>query len=132
MEWLDILQQIIEVCVIPALGVLLSYLTSKIITKLEQDKKATEAEIAEKYLAQLNEIIIACVKSTNQTYVNVLKEAGSFDAAAQKIALNRTTEAVLSLLSEKAEQCLTPLIGDLKTYVVETIEANIEKAKITE
>lgn len=130
MEWLDILQQFIEICVIPAVGVVLSYLALRFVKKLEEDKKQTEADIAQQYLERLNELIIACIKSTNQTYVDVLKKEGKFDAVAHKIALSKTVETVMSLISSTAESYISTIVGDLKKYVTEKVEASIEEVKI--
>lgn len=129
MDWLSIIQQIVEIAVIPALGILLSWLTTKIVEKLETDKKQKEAELAAAYLKELDALIINCVKATNQTFVDELKKQGSFDKAAQAQALDKTLDAIFGLLSEEAETHLTRLVGDLRKYIEEKVEASIEEVK---
>lgn len=127
--WLDILQQIFKVCVIPLLGVATTALVVFIKAKINEAKEKTNSELADKYLGLLEKTVIDCIKATNQTYVDSLKDKNAFSADAQRIALEQTTQAVLKILSEEAKTYLAHFIGDLDTLVKEKIEANIENAK---
>jgi hypothetical protein len=73
--------------------------------------------------------VVDCIKATNQTYVNALKDKNAFDADAQVAALKQTAYAVTQILSNDAKEHLGSLFGDLETLIVEKIEANIENAK---
>ena len=129
MDWLNILNQLFEVCIIPLLGLATAVLVSFVRQKMAESKAKTENMLAEKYLSLLENTIIDCVKATNQTYVNALKNQNAFDGEAQKEALKQTTEAVLKILSEEAKNYLTNFIGDLDEIIKEKIEANIEEVK---
>ena len=85
--------------------------------------------MADKYLGLLEVTIIDCIKATNQTYVNALKDKNAFDGNAQKEALKQTTEAVLKILSDDAKEYLSHFVGDLDEVIKEKIEANIEEVK---
>lgn len=129
MEWTDILNQIFEVCLIPILAFLTTALINWIKTKIEQTKTLTESEITIKYLNLLEDTIVACIEATNQTYVEALKGQNAFDAEAQRIALEKTKNAVLTVLSEDAITYLTNFVGDLNYFIENKIEAKIAQSK---
>jgi hypothetical protein len=129
MDWLNILNQIFDVCLIPLLGLATAALISFVKQKIAESKEKTNSDLADKYLGLLESTIIDCIKATNQTYVNALKDKQAFDGDAQKEALKRTTEAVLKILSDDAKNCLAHFVGDLDEIIKEKIEANIEDVK---
>lgn len=129
MDWSNIINQLFEVCLIPMLGMLTAYAVKLIKAKMEEARSKTDSELADKYLSMLETTVIDCIKATNQTYVNALKEKDAFDANAQKEALTRTTEAVFTVLSDEAKECLRSAVGDLEVLVNEKIEANISSVK---
>lgn len=129
MDWLNILQQVFDVCLIPLLGVATSALIVFIKEKMAESKARSDSEITIKYLNLLEQTVIDCINATNQTYVNALKEQGAFDVTAQKQALDRTVQAVINILSDDAKKYITNFAGDLETYIKEKIEANIAKTK---
>lgn len=122
---MELLSQIFEVCVIPLLGVLTSFLVKWINTKINQTKEATNNELQQKYLTMLNNTITNCVIATTQTYVESLKKQGKFDTEAQKVAFNMTYEAIISLITDEASEYLSEAIGDLQLYVKNKIEAEV-------
>ena len=130
-QTLELIVHIAEVCLIPLFGYLTTLLINKINTKLEADKKKAEAEIATRYLNQLNDTIATCVRATTQTYVAELKAAGSFDKEAQKIALEKTLTAAKATLSEEAQKYLAMFTSDLDTFITNKIEAIVVEQKLT-
>ena len=80
------IREIIEVCLIPLLGVLVTYLVKYIGIKSKELEASTDNELAKKYISLLSSTITNCVIATNQTYVETLKKQGKFDEEAQKIA----------------------------------------------
>ncbi len=121
--------EIIEICVIPLLGILVKYLVDFLTAKRIEIKNKTDNEIALKYTDMIYNTIVNCVIATNQTYVDSLKASGSFDEAAQKEAFNKTMEAVLSILSDEAKDYITSATGDLNYYLTQLIEAEVNKHK---
>ena len=77
----------------------------------------------------LSETITKCVIATNQTYVDNLKAQGAFDMDAQKIAFQKTYDAVLIILADDAKNYLTNIVGDFNTYLTQLIEAEVKGMK---
>ena len=126
---MEILVQIFQVCIIPLLGILTSYLVSFLKAKKENLAASTDSEIARKYTEMIIDTVTRCVIATNQTYVDTLKKEGRFDAEAQKEAFNMTLNAVLQTLSEDAKQYVVEATGDLNTYLTELIESLVHQNK---
>lgn len=129
MDWLNILQQIFELCIIPLLAIITRSLVIYISTKKDELKNKTDNELAKKYLDLLNDTIANCVIATNQTYVEALKKENAFTADAQKAAFEKTYQAVIATLSEEAQKYLPEVVGDLQTYITQKIEASVNRNK---
>lgn len=129
MNYLELLQQIFEVCIIPLLGVLTTFLVKFINNKSSEIKSKTENELIINYINLLNNTISECVIATNQTYVNYLKQEGKFDINAQKEAFRLTYEAVLNILNEESKVYLNQVFGDLSKYITQKIEAEVNLRK---
>ena len=130
MDWLNLLQDIFNVCIVPLLGVLTIYVVNYIKLKSEEIITKSENELVDKYTAMLAETISACVLATNQTYVDALKQKNAFDAEAQKQAFQMTFDAVSQILTEDAKVYLTEAFGDLNTYMTQQIEAAVKQSKM--
>lgn len=126
---LEMLFQIFELCIIPLLAVLTGYLVQWIKAKTVEATEKNQKDVFDKYITMLGETISKCVSATNQTYVDALKKAGSFDAEAQKHALNMTLTAVMSVLGKDAIEYLTAIYGDLTGYLTTLIEAEVKAQK---
>ena len=129
MDWLKMLYEILEVCIIPLLGILTVYAVKFIRIKSDEITKKTNNEIANKYIDLLSTTISDCVIATNQTYVEVLKKDNAFTAEAQKEAFKLTYDAVMGVLSEDAKTYLTSIYGDLTAYITTKIEAEVNLNK---
>lgn len=125
MDWLTILYQIFEVCLVPLLGILTTYFVKYINTKCDTIAKEKDNDLLSKYLYMLDDTITSCVIATNQTYVNTLKEEHSFDADAQKQAFQKTYNAVMKILSADVVTYLQNVMGDLTDYITQKIEAEV-------
>ena len=129
MDWLNILDQVFDVCLIPLLGLATSVLIILVKAKIKEGQEKTNSDLADKYLGLLECTVIDCIRATNQTYVNALKDKNAFDVEAQKEALALTTNAVTTILSAEAKNYLSHFVGDLDVLIKEKIEANIEMVK---
>jgi len=130
MEFLEKLLPIIfMLVVIPSLGVLTVVLVQLIEKWKEQLKSKIDNELLQKYIDLLANTVSACVVTTNQTYVNNLKEQGKFDLEAQKIAFQKTYDAIMAILSEEAVNYLTVFYGDLTTTITVLIEQDVNYEK---
>lgn len=130
MDWLALLSDIFEVCVLPLLGVLTMYIVKFIQVKSAEITGKVDHDLADKYINMLAVTIENCVIATNQTYVETLKAAGKFDAEAQKTAFNMTKNAVMAILSEEAKKYLENAVGDLNEYITQQIEAAVNVNKV--
>lgn len=129
MNWLELLFQIFEVCVLPLLGVLTAFVIKFIKAKELELNAKHDNEILAKYITMLSDTITDCVIATNQTYVDSLKAQGSFDAEAQKIAFQKTFDSVMLILSAEAKEYLANAYGDLAAYIANRIEAEVNLNK---
>ena len=68
MDWMEMLQKIFEVCIIPLLGILTSYLIVFIRKKSKELEETTDNELYKKYIEMLQDTVVRCVIATNQTY----------------------------------------------------------------
>ena len=131
--YLGLLSSIFEVCIIPLLGVLTAFAVAflkakkeEILAKIATNKTQEEKELAEKYLNMVEDTVTKCVLATNQTYVDSLKAEGKFDTEAQKIAFNKTLDAVLAILTDDAKNYLTHIFGDLNVFLSNLIESQVK------
>lgn len=130
MEWLALLYQILEVCIIPLLGILTAYFVKWVNAKSTEIQNKVDNDTADKYIAMLDDTICACVIATTQTYVEALKKENAFTKEAQKEAFNLTFNAVMAVLTDEAKAYLSEIYGDLTAYITNKIEAEVSLNKI--
>ena len=129
MDFQTLIPIIFQVCLIPLLAILTKYLVAWIQVKTKELTDTKDNEMFTKYMTLLSDTVINCVVTTNQTYVNTLKEQGKFDAGAQKEAFNKTYEAVMRILTDDAKKYLSEVLGDLDLYINTMIESQVNFQK---
>lgn len=129
MDWLNLLYQILEVCIIPLLGILTAYFVKFINIKSSEIQNKVKNDNADKYIAMVADTVSACVIATNQTYVEALKKQNAFTAEAQKEAFKLTYDAVMAILTDEAKSYLTEIYGDVSAYITTKIEAEVNMSK---
>lgn len=122
---MELITQIFEVCIIPLLGVLTTFLVRYINVKMKALADTTNDEKQKKYIEMLNNTITDCVIATTQTYVDTLKKQGKFDKEAQEKAFLMTFNAVSGLLTEESKKYLNEAIEDLDLYIKQKIESEV-------
>lgn len=122
---MELLSQIFEVCIIPLLGVLTTFLVRYINAKMKTLVDTISDEKQKKYIEMLNNTIADCVIATTQTYVDTLKKQGKFDKEAQEQAFLMTFNAVSDLLTEESKKYLNEAIEDLDLYIKQKIESEV-------
>jgi hypothetical protein len=130
MEWLPLIYEILQVCIIPLLGVLTAYIVKFINAKSAEIQHNVDNDMANKYIAMVTDTISACVIATNQTYVEALKKQNAFTAEAQKEAFQLTYNAVMAILTDDAKDYLAEIYGDVAAYITNKIEAEVNISKI--
>ena len=121
--------QIFELCVVPLLGILTTFLVKYINQKSSELQASTSNEILSKYIRLLDKTITDSVISVNQTYVDALKGKNAFTEEAQKEAYNTDLEAIKASLPKEASMYLREVYTDLDAYLQMKIEAEVKKNK---
>lgn len=130
MEWMEILNQIFDLCIVPLLGILVTCLVVFISSKTKELNEKHDVELLTKYTNMLSQTVIDCVIATNQTYVEALKGQNKFDAEAQKKAFEMTYQSVLQVLNEDAKDYLSNVYGDISILLTNLIEAEVSRNKV--
>lgn len=129
MNYTELITTIFQVCIIPLLGVLTTFLVKWLQIKSSELQIKMDNDVANKYMDMLTSTITECVLATNQTYVEVLKRQNKFDLEAQRIAFDKTSEAVMAILTEDAKKYLESAVGDLELFIRQKIEAEVNLNK---
>ncbi len=124
-DWLNILDQVVNVILVPLIGVAVAYFVSWLKVKKQELLEKVKDETTRKYLELLDKIIYECVLSTNQTFVSALKEAGTFDEEAHKKAFKLTYDSIFNVLTDDVQKHLNEVIKDLPTFISTKIEAQV-------
>ena len=82
MDYTELITTIFQVCIIPLLGVLTTFLVKWLQIKSSELQIKMDNDVADKYMDMLTNTITECVLATNQTYVEALKQQNKFDLEA--------------------------------------------------
>jgi hypothetical protein len=129
MEWMTLVYKILEVCIVPLLGILTTYFVKYVKTKSLEIQNKIDNDTADKYIRMADETISSCVIAVTQTYVDALKKENAFTKEAQKEAFKMAYNSVMSLLTVEAKDYLTNIYGDLSAYIATRIEAEVQLRK---
>lgn len=130
MDFVTLAPVIFQMVLIPLLAILTKYITTWVQIKIDELTESKNNATFTKYMNLLQSTVIDCVIATNQTYVESLKLQGKFDVEAQKIAFQKTYDAVMLILTEDAVKYLNEALGDLDAYVNTLIEAQVNLQKV--
>ena len=119
---LNILAAVTTCIILPLISFLGIKLSQWLSTKIKDEKAA-------KLLTQSTEIVVTAVQSVFQTYVESLKNSGTFDKTAQVEALNKAKAIVTSELTVELKDFIVSNYGDLESWITNQIEASIYKLK---
>lgn len=125
----EFLKDIFMAVVTAAVPVLTAYIVVCIRKVGDNAAANTESVKAKTYITEAAEAIAAAVAATNQTYVDTLKNAGKFDADAQKEAAQKALAACLLSISPAAQRFIESAYGDIREYLTTRIEAEVRKQK---
>ena len=127
---MELLTEIFEICIIPLLGVLTAFAVQYLKAKSKEIIAGLDNDAAQEYIEMITNTVTNCVIATNQTYVETLKKQNKFDANAQKVAFEKTLNAVIAVLSDDAKDYIVKTTGDLNTYLTNLIEAKVNENKV--
>ena len=119
---LNILAAVTTCIILPLISFLGIKLSQWLNTKIKDEK-------ARRLFTQATEIVTNAVRTTFQTYVESLKNSGSFGKDEQLEALNRAKAIITSELTEELKTFISENYGDLTAWISNQIEASIYKLK---
>ena len=128
------MNEILKECLLSLITLVMTILSSCIIRlisiKIEEISVRTKDEKKRQFLHWVaNDLVVKCINTTTQTYVESLKASNSFDEAAQKEAMNKTITAVTNLLTESNAQLLNEYVGDSNAWITACVENYIKESK---
>lgn len=136
MNWNEVMELIIKLIIVPIIPLLAVYLKSLIQIKIAKAKREIEAienettsKQLDKQLDLAQKILENCVTETTETYVSELKKLDKFDKNAQIIALNKSKEKFLDIISEATKEALEQVYGDYLKWIDTSIEKILESKK---
>ena len=119
---LNILAAITTCIILPLISFLGIKLSQWLSTKIKDEKAAT-------LFTKAVDIVTNAVRITFQTYVESLKNSGSFGKEEQLIAFEKAKAIITSELTEDLKTFIVQNYGDLQTWISNQIEATIYKLK---
>jgi len=119
---LNILAAVTTCIILPLISFLGIKLSQWLSTKIKDEK-------AKALFTKAVDIVTNAVRVTFQTYVESLKNSGSFGKDEQLIALNKAKDIITSELTEELKTFISENYGDLQAWISNQIEASIYKLK---
>lgn len=125
----DILSELLKAVLTVVIPILAGYLVTFIQGKSKSIMAGANSTIAKDLVTGAEKIIVDAVQATNQTFVDELKKAGKFDAAAAEEAFKRTKDAVLKILPQSTKDALSVLYGDVDAWLDAQVESTVKAVK---
>ena len=119
---LNILAAVTTCIILPLISFLGIKLSQWLSTKIKDGKAAA-------LFTKAVDIVTNAVRITFQTYVESLKNSGSFGKEEQLIAFEKAKAIITSELTEDLKTFIVQNYGDLQTWISNQIEATIYKLK---
>ena len=122
MEWSNFVQEIVIACV----GFLVTCVFSVISYFLSKNTSTNKQALI---IEKLNSIVKSAVLNVYQTYVQALKESGSFNDAEKEVALNKCLSIIYENLTKDVEKYLNKNYDDVESYLITLIEGTLGELK---
>ena len=119
---LNILAAVTTCIILPLISFLGIKLSQWLSTKIKDEKAAA-------LFTKAVDIVTNAVRITFQTYVESLKNSGSFGKDEQLIAFEKAKAIIVSELTEDLKTFITQNYGDLQTWISNQSEATIYELK---
>ena len=119
---LNVLAAVTTCIILPLISFLGIKLSQWLSTKIKDEK-------AQALFTKAIGIVTNAVQVTFQTYVESLKNSGSFGKEEQAIAFDKAKAIITSDLKEELKAFITQNYGDLQKWITKQVEASIYKLK---
>lgn len=126
---MDFLIKLIEVLVLPCVGLLMMQGVQYLKLKRSQMKEDADNNKYQKYYDSALDAITKSVVMVNQTFVESLKNKGEFDADNQVVAFQKACDAALTLMGDEAIAFLQAEMKDFKLWLEVQVEASVNANK---
>lgn len=128
------LEMLLQAVLIPLLGILTKFIVELIRTKSAEIFERSQSDTTRKYIRMIEETVVRCVKTTNQVYVDAIKQKNEdgkniFTAEEQREAFEMTYNAVLLSLAEDAQDFLKESFQDGEEFIRNLIESTVRDLK---
>lgn len=125
----EFLLTLLQSVIIAAVPVITAYVCSFIHTKNVQAKQNIDNEEAKKLLDEAEKAVTTAVISTNQTYVDTLKQSGQFTVENQKEAFQKSFDTAVTIMTQEAKDFIETAYGSLTDWLTAQIEAKVNMSK---
>ena len=128
MELQEFLNELLTVVIIPMILVLGKYTVNLLKSKIDDLKSQKEIKdntLVQKYIDNIEDIIIKAIKTTNQEYTDVLKANGTWKKENFETAFDKTKTSVMKLLTEENKELIKTIYGDIDEFIKTEIESYI-------
>lgn len=126
---MELLQNLLYAVITAAVPVLTLYFVNWLKSLYEANKEKVKNEKVQIVLGNITDMVISAVTTTTNTYVKSLKAENLFDEEAQKIAFNKTKEAVMAQITTDSAVIIESVYADLDVYITNLIERYVEELK---
>jgi len=122
MTWNEILISVCETFAYAVIALGIPFLFNYVKSNVKNQQVLSLIELAQ-------DTAVSAVAMVNQTFVNDLKAQGGFNLEAQKIAFQKSKDALLGLLNDSMKQAVIEMHGDLDAWIEAQIESIVPALK---
>ncbi|MFC6650201.1 hypothetical protein ACFSQ7_20615 [Paenibacillus rhizoplanae] len=125
----EMMSTLVTVLIIPLLGLLARSVIAYIKREIAGLEQRIENEAVNSLLQRAGDAVESAVIAVNQTFVETLKQQGSFDTEAMRKSFLLAKEKAIAILGETARKELGLVIGDLEAWLETKIEVCVNRNK---
>lgn len=126
---MEIIKEMLLALVTAAVPILTVYLCKFLYAKWNESKEKVANEKVQNTLDQVLSMVFNCVQSTNQVFVDELKNKNKFSKEAAIEAFNMSKNVAVKMLSEDAKEIIATIYGDIDSYIDILIESAVKQLK---
>lgn len=126
---MELLKNLSYAVITATVPVLTLYFVNWLRSLYEANKEKVKNEKIKIVLGNITDMVISAVTTTTNTYVKSLKAENLFDEEAQKIAFNKTKDAVMAQITADSAAIIESVYADLDVYITNLIERYVEELK---
>lgn len=125
----DVLYSVLYILITGCGIALVKYIVELSNSQIDKIQVSIEQYKLNQYIDIAQSALSAAVEATAQTYVDSLKQSGSFTEEAQAIAKEKALTIAKKLLTAEVREAVITVYGDLDTYLDSMLESLVHKTK---